>query len=77
MLLKTILTRLQKYRGFVYGEGRFLEEEGRTVIEIEISARRNSRAMCPGCARRRPGYDRLPSRRFEFVPLWNVPASIR
>jgi transposase len=77
MLLKTILNRLQKYRGFVYGEGRLMEEGGRTIIEIEIAARRNSRGTCPGCARRRPGYDCLPSRRFEFVPLWNIPVFFR
>ena len=72
MLLKTILNRLEKHRGFVYVGDRFVEEEGETVIEVEIAARANGRAICSGCGIPRPGYDRLASRRFEFVPLWGV-----
>ncbi len=36
------------------------------------SARAGSRPICSGCQRRRPGYDRLPPRRFEYVPLWQI-----
>ena len=72
MLLKTILNRVQKHPGFVYDEGRFVEEDGGFVLEIGISARSNGVRICPGCDRRQPGYDQLPSRRFEFVPLWGI-----
>jgi len=41
-------------------------------LEVEVKPRRNSRAICSGCDRKRPGYDRLPARRFEFVPLWQM-----
>jgi len=41
-------------------------------MEIVIRPRVNGRAVCSGCGRRRPGYDRLPPRRFEFVPLWQI-----
>ena len=41
-------------------------------MEVEVKPRRNSRAICSGCDRKRPGYDRLPARRFEFVPLWQI-----
>ena len=41
-------------------------------MEVEVRPRRNSRAICSGCDRKRPGYDRLPARRFEFVPLWQM-----
>jgi transposase len=77
MLLKTILNRVQKYPGFVYDEGRLIEEDGGLVLEIGISHRSNGRAICSGCGRRCPGYDRLPARRFEFVPLWNIPVYFR
>lgn len=77
MLLKTILNRLQRYPGFVFDEGRLIEEGGKLVVEIGISPRKNGRPICPGCARRRPGYDRLAARRFEFVPLWNIPVFFR
>ena len=29
-------------------------------------------ALTSGCGKKRPGYDRLATRRFEFVPLWNM-----
>ena len=32
----------------------------------------HSRPICSGCGRKGPGYDRLPPRRFEFVPLWQI-----
>ena len=41
------------------------------TIEVPIERRANSRPICSGCEAR-PGYDRLPLRRFEFVPLWQI-----
>ena len=41
-------------------------------IEIEIEARKNGRPICSGCGQHRPGYDRLPERHFEYVPLWGI-----
>lgn len=73
MLLKTILNRIQKYPGFVYGLIRLLEEDDGLVLHIQVEPRRGARAFCSGCGRRRRGYDRLPQRRFEFVPLWGIP----
>ena len=73
MLLKTILNRVEPFKSFVYGKARWMEEEaGRKAIEVEVHARKNGQAICSGCGHRRPGYDRLPERRFEFVPLWGI-----
>ncbi len=72
MLLKTILNQLEPYMSFVYGKARWVEDAGRKAIEVEVHARKNGQAICSGCGRRRPGYDRLPKRRFEFVPLWGM-----
>jgi transposase len=74
MLLKTILNRVEHYKSFVFGKVRFLEEEegGQWAVEVEIQARANGRPMCSGCGEAGPGYDRLPARRFEFVPLWGM-----
>ena len=69
MQLKTILNRVQKFKSFVYGSARWVNEAGQPAVEVELHARANSRAICPACARRRPGYDRLAPRRFEFIPL--------
>jgi transposase len=70
MLLKTILNRVQWHKSFVYGAVRFVEQETRVALEVEIRERANGQAACSGCGQARPGYDRLPQRRYEFVPLW-------
>jgi transposase len=72
MLLKTILNRVAPQRSFVYGETTFATVEGRLALEVQVQPRRHSRPICSGCHRRRPGYDRLPPRRFQFVPLWQI-----
>ena len=72
MQLKTILNRVEHFKSFVYGKARWLEDAERPTLEIEIEARKNGRPICSGCGRRRPGYDRLPERRFEHVPLWGI-----
>jgi transposase len=43
------------------------------TIEVEIAPHARSRPWCSGCGRRGSGYDRLASRRFAYVPLWNIP----
>lgn len=35
-----------------------------------VAERANGRPLCSVCGRAAPGYDRLPRRSFEFVPLW-------
>ena len=72
MLLKTILNRVAPQKSFVYGKIGMASEGGRLTLEVAIEPRRNSRPICSGCGRKRPGYDRLPERRFEFVPLWQI-----
>ncbi len=71
MQLKTILNRVQKHRSFVYGPARLVQGR-RLAVEVEVRARANARARCSGCGRPAPGYDTLPERRFEFVPLWGI-----
>lgn len=72
MQLKTILNRVQKHSSFVYGKAEFVETKHGPTIEIEIRPRANGRAVCSGCEQPKPGYDTLPVRRFEFVPLWGI-----
>lgn len=74
MQVKTILNRVQKHRSFVYGRVQFVEGPGGAVIEAEIRPRANSQPRCSSCGYSAPGYDRLPERRFEFVPLWGMKA---
>lgn len=72
MLLKTILNRVAPQKSFVYGKVTLVSKRKQLALEVEIQSRRNSRAVCSRCHRKRPGYDRLPIRRFEFVPLWQI-----
>jgi transposase len=72
MLLKTILNRVAPQKGFVYGATTLTQQAGRLSLEVQVEPRQNSRPVCSVCHRKRPGYDRLPPRRFEFVPLWQI-----
>ena len=72
MQLKTILNRVEYFKSFVYGKVRWVDDAERPTIEVNIEARRNGHPLCSGCGEMRPGYDRLPERRFEFVPLWGI-----
>ena len=71
MQLKTILNRVERNKSFVYGEPRWADD-ARSTLEVPIEPRANGRPICSGCGQRRPGYDRLKPRRFEFVPLWQI-----
>jgi transposase len=72
MQLKSILNHVQRFKSFVYGKAQWVEDAVRPTIEVRIAPRANSRPICSACGRPGPGYDRLPERRFEFVPLWQI-----
>lgn len=74
MQLKTILNRVERFKSFVYHEAVMVDDSGGSpTIEVRIEARANGRPICSGCRRVGPGYDHLPARRFEFIPLWAIP----
>jgi len=72
MQLKSILNRVQKYKSFVYEEVEWAEHGERSSLRVSIRPRAHTRPVCSGCKRVRPGYDTLPARDFEFVPLWGI-----
>ena len=72
MLLQTILNRLHKHKSFVYGSARWITHEESQTIEVPVRPRANGRPICSGCGKKRPGYDRLAERRYQFVPLWGL-----
>ncbi len=72
MQLKTILNHVERHKSFVYGKVTWVDPETKTTLEIEVQPRKNSRAICSGCGQQAASYDRLPARRFEFVPLWQI-----
>jgi transposase len=63
-----ILNRCHHFPGFVYQQARF-SSDGKS-IKIAVRPRVGSQAVCSGCHKPAPGYDRLAERRFEFIPFW-------
>jgi hypothetical protein len=72
MQLKTILNRLQPFKSFVYQNPYWDDDAWEPTICVPIEPRANGRQICSGCGQAGPGYDRLPARCWEFVPLWQI-----
>jgi transposase len=68
------LNRVQRFVGFVFGEVRMRSRKGRPEwIDIKLEPHGGIRGRCSQCRRPASGYDRLPERRWQFVPLWGIP----
>jgi transposase len=79
MQIKTLLNRVHPVKGFVYWRVRKLPDKlasNGMRIEVDVRERGGSRAVCSGCGKKGPAYDRLPARRFEFVPLWGLAVAL-
>lgn len=72
MQLLTILNRVEKHKSFVYERVEWSERKGALALDVQVRPRQGSRPLCSGCGQPGPAYDRLASRRFEFVPLWGM-----
>jgi len=77
MLLKTLLNHVQPYKGFVYKSvklassyDRFEWEEPRVVVEV--LPRKNSKPICSCCGIKSSGYDQLPTRLYDYLPILGV-----
>ena len=68
MELLTILNHCHRHHRFVYQRARF--GPGKKSIEVDVRPREGSAAVCSRCHQPAPGYDHLPERGFEFIPLW-------
>jgi transposase len=73
MLIKTILNRIEKFKSFVYGECSFEQIGNSPSLIVEVAARKNAKGLCPECHKLSPSYDKQPLRRYQYVPLWNIP----
>lgn len=72
MQVKTILNRIHRFKSFVYTSVIWSSLASEPEIEVQIEPRANSKPICSNCNLPAPGYDRLPERRFTFVPLWGI-----
>jgi transposase len=68
MLLIRLLNACHHFPGFVYAGARLCELIN--TVEVSVRARQGSKGRCSGCQQPARGYDHLPQRRFEFIPLW-------
>ncbi len=73
MLVKTILNRIHKFPGFVYGDVVLCGRDDGLRLEVHVRPHARNQPICSGCAHRGPGYDVLEERGFSFVPLWAIP----
>ncbi len=69
MELITILNKCYRHKGYIYKKATFCDSEN-NQIEVLVESRKNSKPCCSKCGTQSPGYDRLPLRRFEFIPFW-------
>ena len=72
VLIKTILNKIEKFKGFVYKDIHLIGKESDKTLEVRIEARRNSRGVCNGCGHRYGTYDTQKERRYEYIPLWGI-----
>lgn len=73
MHLKIILNRVYRQPGFVFTDVRLSPaEEKEPSLWVRLRARKGSLPVCSGCNQKASGYDTLPERRFQFVPLWGI-----
>ena len=71
--LKTLLNHVERLEGFVYEASAFSKPRGGApTIEIHLRPHERKLGKCSQCQAPAPGYDRLPERRFQFVPLWGM-----
>jgi transposase len=71
--VKTLLNRIPHFVGFVYQQVRRRTLRGQLRLEVTLGPPQGQRGKGSGCQQPAPGYDRLPQRRWLFVPLWGIP----
>lgn len=76
MRIETLLNKVHPLKSFVYAACRLELHTAGLLLVAAIRPRKNGKVLCSACGKPRPLYDRLEKRRFEFVPLWNIPVQL-
>lgn len=76
MRIQTLLNKVHPLKSFVYSACRLELRKAGPALVAEIRPRKNGKVLCSGCGKPRKLYDRLEERRFDFVPLWNIPVQL-
>lgn len=73
MRIETVLNQCYRHKSFVYAGVHREQIGGKDALVVDIVPRKNGLAECSKCGERAPVYDHLQERRFDFLPLWNIP----
>lgn len=68
---------MQRFAGFVYEDVRLHTHRDQPRIDITLQPHRGLPRRCGRCQEPAPGYDCLPERSWQFVPLWGIPTWFR
>lgn len=69
-LVKTILNKIHKLKGFVYNSATLNEKA--TLLSVQIVPHKRNRPICSKCNNKGSVYDKLPERSFDFIPIWGI-----
>ena len=74
--IQTLLNKVHPLKSFVYTTCRLELRNAGPVLVANIRPRLNGKVLCSGCGKPGGLYDRRDERRFDFVPLWNIPVCL-
>jgi len=76
LTVKSLLRRVQELAGFVIQQTRLIGAQRKMRIEVRLVADPRRKARCSRCEQACSCYDTQPERRWDFVPLWNLPVEL-
>lgn len=71
--IKILLNKVHPLKSFVYETIYLEEKKSGKVLVVVVRPRKNGKVRCSICGKVCKTYDHLETRRFDFVPLWNIP----
>ena len=72
MLIKTVLNKVEKHKGFVYDDVRLIEG-GKDRLVVCIRPDKRCKPICSRCDQPGPCFDTSRTTRyFQFIPLWGI-----
>lgn len=71
MRIQTILNRVFKCKGFIFGKVTFAKHRGKDTLKIAVKPK--GRGLCSQCGKPAPCYDTCKTpREFQFIPFWGI-----
>ena len=77
LTLKTLFRHVQDLAGFVVKSVNNLLDEAEPRIEVVLEVHANHKRRCSCCLKPGRVHDKLPERRWHYVPIWSIPVYLR